>query len=138
MKSKLLLLTILIGFISCQHAPKADEFLTNMYNQQLYQDYAWLESHCTSEFLSYLQAQYEYECEDGGPCYAVWCFRTDHQDGDGPSHILSIEDEGDGFYVYHFLDMGWEGTHRIHLIPMDTTFIISSLAPVAQSAAIDK
>lgn len=35
---------------------------------------------CTPKLLKYLEKQYDYDCLEA-PCYAIWCFRTDMQDG---------------------------------------------------------
>ena len=44
------------------------EFITNMYEYQLYNEYDFLETHCSKELLQYLKDEYEYV----GDGYAVW------------------------------------------------------------------
>lgn len=102
---------------SISDAEKVD-FITTMYNGELYQSYEWLEAHCTQSCLDYLQSQYDYDCDEG-PCYAVWMFRTQHQDGDGESRIVSVTPIDSEWFEYRFLDMGHEGVNRIRLISVD-------------------
>ena len=37
------------------------DFITNMYNNNLYEEYEFLEEHCTKRLLRYLHEQNEYE-----------------------------------------------------------------------------
>jgi hypothetical protein len=65
--------------------------------------------YCTDRLIKKLMADYEYE----GGGYAVWDFRTDSQDGDGPSKIKSVTPIGDNQYKVSFLDMGFKGSRVI-------------------------
>lgn len=74
---------------------------------------------CTPKLLKYLEKQYDYDCLEA-PCYAIWCFRTDMQDG--PSDVSKVTDvihENDGWFEVSYLDMGNEGVTRIHFIMQD-------------------
>lgn len=88
-------------------------FLVNMYNNHLYEEYRFLENHCTKHLLDVLRANYEYD----GIGYAVWDFRTSSQDGkpdsDLENRIISVESLGDGWYAYEFYDGGWKGKKRV-------------------------
>ena len=89
-------------------------FLTKMYNDKLYEDYDFLQKHCSDELLKKLQDAYTYDSD--GPAYATWLFRSGLQDdmpgSDGKTMMLDIKTDGD-WYVYTALDMGWKFTNRI-------------------------
>ncbi|MDY4160064.1 MAG: DUF4339 domain-containing protein [Prevotella sp.] len=89
------------------------DFLVNMYNNHLYEEYRFLENHCTRHLLDVLRADYEYD----GTGYAVWDFRTSSQDEKPDSElknkIISVESLGDGWYTYEFYDGGWRGKKRV-------------------------
>ena len=97
---------------TCEDAIKS--FLTKMYNDKLYEDYDFLQKHCSDELLKKLQDAYTYDSD--GPAYATWLFRSGLQDdmpgSDGKSMMLDIKADGD-WYVYTALDMGWKFTNRI-------------------------
>lgn len=92
-----------------------EEFITNMYNNDLYMDYDFLEEHCSKGLLEKLEADYDYESD--GKSYAVWDFRTSAQDSkpdaDAVSKIISVKPDGDGWYTYEFLDGGWKGVTKV-------------------------
>lgn len=77
------------------------------------------EDYFTANALTSLQQDYEYDCEDG-PCYAFYALRTAEQDSkpgaDDESHILTIEPDGNDWYVVSYLDMGWSGMIRIKIV----------------------
>ena len=89
-------------------------FLTKMYNDKRYEDYDFLQKHCSDELLKKLQDAYTYDPD--GPAYATWLFRSGLQDdmpgSDGKSMMLDIKADGD-WYFYTALDMGWKFTNRI-------------------------
>ena len=91
-----------------------EQFITKMYNEKLYEDYDFLQKHCSPELLKKLQDAYPYDSDD--VAYATWLFRSGQQDdrpgSDGKSVMLEVKADGD-WYVYTALDMGWEFTNRI-------------------------
>ena len=102
------------------------DFITDMYNNSDYENYEFLEKHCSPEMLQKLQDDYDYESE--GVAYAVWDFRSDEQDGPSDKHeIISVEPQGDGWYKYEFYDMGVKSSHLIKVVAADGTFKIEDL-----------
>ena len=98
---------------------KSDEiksFITQMYNNKLYEDYDFLRKQCSSWLLKKLQDAYPYDTD--GIAYATWLFRSSQQDSkpgaDDRTIMLEVKADGDGF-VYTALDMGWEFTNRIKI-----------------------
>lgn len=110
------------------HSKQVD-FITEMYNDQLYTSPEWLEEHCTPTCLEQLREAYDYDCYTDA-CYAVWLFRTGAQDGMGESKILDVTKIGNGEYAYHFLDMGHEGINHIRLIETDHQLKIDDIKQV--------
>ena len=110
-------------------------FLTNMYNDKLYEDYDFLQKHCSDELLKKLQDAYTYDSD--GPAYATWLFRSGLQDdmpgSDGKTMILNIKVDGN-WYVYTALDMGWKVTNRIKVISKDGKIIIEDMDLTAEWA----
>lgn len=47
----------------------AKEFITKMYNDKLYEDYDFLQKHCSPELLQKLQDAYPYDSDE--PAYAT-------------------------------------------------------------------
>jgi len=114
------------------------DFITDMYENERYIDYDYLEKYCTAKMLKQLKDNYDYE----GEGYAVWLFRTSGQDGNPDaanpeSKILDIShsDKGDGWYSYKFLDAGWRGENLIKLIEKDNGFVIDALERVYDEPA---
>ena len=109
--------------------------LTKMYNDKLYEDYDFLQKHCSPELLQKLQDAYTYDSEE--PAYATWLFRSGLQDrkpgSDGKTMMLDIKADGD-WYVYTALDMGWEFTNRIKVISKDGKIIIEDMDLTAEWA----
>lgn len=107
--------TIMVDTVALDYNEEViiQEFITNMYNNQLYNEYDFLEKHCSRHLLRVLQEDYEYD----GIGYAVWDFRTSAQeskpDSSNESKIISVESIGDGWYTYEFYDGGWKGQKRI-------------------------
>ncbi|MBO5312121.1 MAG: hypothetical protein J6A91_08725 [Bacteroidales bacterium] len=110
-------------------------FLTKMYNDKLYEDYDFLQKHCSDELLKKLQDAYTYDSD--GPAYATWLFRSGLQDdmpgSDGKTMMLDIKADGD-WYVYTALDMGWKVTNRIKVISKDGKIIIEDMDFTAEWA----
>ena len=105
-----------------------ESFITKMYNEKLYEDYGFLQKHCSPELLKKLQDAYPYDSD--GPAYATWLFRSGQQDSkpgsDGKTMILDVTADGD-WYTYKALDMGWEFTNRIKLTSKDGKIIIEDI-----------
>ena len=105
-----------------------DAFITKMYNEKLYEDYGFLQKHCSSELLKKLQDAYPYDSDE--PAYATWQFRSDQQDSkpgsDNKTMMLDVTADGD-WYIYRALDMGWEFTNRIKLTSKDGKIIIEDM-----------
>lgn len=111
--------------LACTQPADDSDFIRDMYENSLYEDYGFLEKHCSDSLLSKLSDAYEY---DGGG-YAVWKFRSGAQDGPGNAHaIICIEDEGDGWYRYTASDMGITFRKRIKLSHEDGKTIIEDIA----------
>ena len=110
-------------------------FLAKMYNDKLYEDYDFLQKHCSPELLQKLQDAYPYDSD--GPAYATWLFRSSLQDSksgsDGKTVMLDVMADGD-WYVYTALDMGWEFTNRIKVISKDGKIIIEDMDLTAEWA----
>lgn len=68
--------------------------------------------YCTQKCLKKLAAANEYD--DGG--YAVWEFRTENQDGDGPSKVTDVQSAGDGWYTVSYRDMGAKGVTKVLVV----------------------
>lgn len=92
------------------------DFITNMYEKELYYNYDFLEAHCTKKMLKCLKD--EYECEYGSDGYAGYLFRTGAQDDkpgaeDVKDKVLKITKDSEGWYHYTFTDGGWRGENKI-------------------------
>lgn len=117
--------------ISCTNHQDDKEFIRNMYDKSLYEDYAFLEQHCSRSLLIKLSNEYDYE----GGGYAVWLFRSDAQDGPSSEHVMkSIEEEGNGWYKYTAIDMGIPFTKRIKVSHKGREIIIEDVVDVLSSA----
>ena len=103
-------------------------FITKMYNEKLYEDYDFLQKHCSPELLKKLQDAYTYDSDE--PAYATWLFRSGQQDinpaSDGKTMMLDHTADGD-WYTYKALDMGWEFTRRIKLTSKEGKIIIEDI-----------
>ena len=92
------------------------DFITDMYENHRYNDYTFLEAHCTPRLLKYLREQYEYD----GEGYACWLFRTGSNDGKPGSEgvkdkVLGIDKDGEDWYRYQFTDGGWRGENKLNI-----------------------
>lgn len=103
-------------------------FLTKMYNDKLYEDYDFLQKHCSPELLKKLQDAYPYDSD--GAAYAIWLFRSGQQDSkpgsDCKTMMLDVKADGE-WHFYTALDMGWEFTNRIKVISKDGKIIIEDM-----------
>ena len=113
---------------------KSDEiksFITQMYNNKLYEDYDFLRKHCSSGLLKKLQDAYTYDTD--GIAYATWLFRSSQQDSkprtDDKTIMLEVKADGDWF-IYTALDMGWEFTNRIKVTNKRGKIIIEDICSV--------
>lgn len=108
------IISIIIGIFlaACTQPTEDKEFIRDMYEKCLYEEYSFLEQHCSKGLLEKLSEEYDYE----GDGYAVWLFRSGAQDGPSQEHVMtSIEDEGNGWYRYTAIDMGITFTKRIRI-----------------------
>ena len=107
-------------------------FITKMYEDKLYQNYGFLQKHCTAELLKKLQNAYPYDTD--GVAYATWLFRSGQQDRKpgayGKSCMLEVKADKDNWYIYRAIDMGWEFTKRIKVSAKDGNIVISNICPV--------
>ena len=117
-------------------APKSDEiksFITQMYNNKLYEDYDFLQKHCSAELLKKLQDAYPYDTD--GVAYATWLFRSGQQDSksrtDDKTIMLEVKADGDWF-VYTALDMGWKFTNRIKITNKGGEIVIEDVYAVKE------
>ena len=105
-----------------------EAFITKMYNEKLYEDYDFLQKHCSPELLKKLQDAYPYDSDE--PAYATWLFRSGRQDSkpgsDGKTMILDVTADGD-WYTYKALDMGWEFTNRVKVASRNGKIIIEDM-----------
>lgn len=124
---KITIVSIIICAIAaaCTKSPDDKTFIRDMYEQSLYEDYTFLERHCSKHLLAKLAEEYDYE----GKGYAVWIFRSTAQDGPSREHtITDIEDLGGGWYRYTAIDMGIVFTKRIRLSDKKGKKIIEDIA----------
>ena len=108
-------------------------FISQMYDNKLYEDYDFLRKHCSSGLLKKLQDAYPYDAD--GIAYATWLFRSGQQDSkpgsDDKTIMLEIKADGDWF-VYTALDMGWEFTNRIKITNKGGKIIIEDVCVVKE------
>ena len=145
MKRLIILIVLLTGAlcnVSAQEKPhpthtsttKSDEiksFITQIYNNTLYEVYDFLQKHCSAELLKKLQDAYPYDTD--GRAYATWLFRSGQQDSkpeaDNKTIMLEVKADGDWF-VYTALDMGWKFTNRIKVTNKGDKTIIEDICAV--------
>ena len=108
-------------------------FITQMYNNKLYEDYDFLRKHCSSGLLKKLQDAYPYDTD--GIAYATWLFRSSQQDSkprtDDKTIMLEVKAGGDWF-VYTALDMGWEFTNKIKITNKGGEIVIEDVCTVKE------
>ena len=115
---------------------KSDEiksFITQMYNNKLYEDYDFLQNHCSAELLKKLQDAYPYDTD--GTAYATWLFRSGQQDSkpgaDDKTIMLEVKADEDWF-VYTALDMGWKFTNRIKITNKGGEIVIEDVCTIKE------
>jgi len=108
-------------------------FITQMYNNKLYEEYDFLQKHCSAELLKKLQDAYPYDTD--GIAYATWLFRSGQQDSkpgaDDKTIMLEVKADGDWF-VYTALDMGWQFTNRIKISNKRGEIIMEDICAVKE------
>ena len=112
------------------------EFITNMYENQLYSQSDFLEAHCSKELLKHLKDEYEYD----GEGYAFWLFRTGSQDGKPGAEgvkdkVLSITKDSEGWYHYTFTDGGWHGENKLKVHVENGKVVMDALKCVYDECA---
>ena len=99
-------------------------FITEMYNNGLYNEYDFLEEHCTPRMLQQLRDDYEYD----GEGYAIWDFRSMSNDGiDDENCVLSI-DKIDGRYYYEAKDSGFIFRNILSAFVQDGKVMLDGIA----------
>lgn len=147
MKRLILLFVLLIGALcdisaqdrlhpthtSTTQSDEIKSFITQMYNNKLYEDYDFLQKHCSAELLKKLRDAYPYDTD--GIAYATWLFRSGQQDSkpgaDDKTIMLEIQEDGDWF-VYTALDMGWKFTNKIKITNKGGEIIIEDICAVKE------
>ena len=114
------------------------DFITNMYENKRYEDYDFLEAHCTAKMLQYLKDEFEYD----GDGYAGYLFRTSAQDykpgaEDVKNKVLSINKDTEGWYHYMFTDGGWRGENKIKVCVENGEVKVDELERVYDEPAED-
>lgn len=104
------------------------KWIERMYNDKLYEDYDFLQKHCSAKLLKKLQEAYTYDADS--IAYATWLFRSGRQDSkpgaDDKSIVLEVKVEGE-WYVYTALDMGWKFTNKIKVSNKNGEIVIDDL-----------
>ena len=99
-------------------------FITEMYNNGPYNEYDFLEEHCTPRMLQQLRDDYEYD----GEGYAIWDFRSMSNDGiDDENCVLSI-DKIDGRYYYEAKDSGFIFRNILSAFVQDGKVMLDGIA----------
>ena len=115
-------------------------FLRLMYENSDYNNYPFLNGHCTQHLLSVLSEAYDYDCNES-PCYATWLFRTQSQDykssTENESRVISVKDLGDNWFEIEFYDGGWKGIKKIKAYFKDGNIVMDMIETVFDEAAED-
>ena len=121
--------------VSAQDKDRNDDiksFIIRMYEDKLYQNYDFLQKHCSAELLKKLQDAYPYDAN--GVAYATWLFRSGQQDikpeSNGKPRMLEVKTDNGDWYIYRAIDMGWEFTKRIKISNKDGKIVISDICLV--------
>ena len=104
------------------------DFLTDMFNNRKYNSDSFLEKHCTNSMLKTLRDNASYETY--GETYGGDIFRGLNQDsGDGWNdyHLISVDNLGNNWYKYTFIDGGERSSHKIKIIGDIGNFKIADL-----------
>ena len=138
MKRLLSLIVLLIAVlcnVSAQDKDRSGDirsFITRMYEGKLYENYDFLQKHCSAELLKKLQDAYPYDAN--GVAYATWLFRSGQQDSkpesNGKSCMVEVKNDNGDWYIYRAIDMGWEFTKRIKVFNKNGKIVISDICPV--------
>ena len=133
--SLIVLLTAVLCNVSAQDKDLNDDirsFITRMYEGKLYENYDFLQEHCSAELLKKLQDAYPYDAN--GVAYATWFFRSSQQDSkpesNGESCMVEVKTDNGDWYIYRAIDMGWEFTKRIKVFNKNGKIVISDICPV--------
>lgn len=107
-------------------------FITKMYTEKLYEDYDFLQKHCSAELLKKLQDAYPYDAN--GVAYATWLFKSGQQDSKpdskGLSYIQDVKTDKGDWYILSAVDIGWEFTKRLKVSNENGKIIISDICPI--------
>ena len=118
---------------STTRSDEIKSFITQMYNNKLYEDYDFLRKHCSSRLLKKLQDAYPYDTD--GIAYATWLFRSGQQDSKSGAKdktiMLEVKADGDWF-VCTALDMGWKFTNRIKVTNKGGEIIIEDICVIKE------
>ena len=138
MKRLLSLIVLLIAVpcnVSAQDKDRSGDirsFVTRMYEGKLYENYDFLQKHCSAELLKKLQDAYPYDAN--GVAYATWLFRSGQQDSKPESSckscMVEVKNDNGEWYIYRAIDMGWEFTKRIKVFNKNGKIVISDICPV--------
>ena len=137
MKRLLFLIVLLIAVlcnVSAQDKDRSGDirsFITRMYEGKLYENYDFLQEHCSAELLKKLQDAYPYDAN--GVAYATWLFRSGQQDSkpesNGKSCMVEVKNDNGDWYIYRAIDMVWEFTKRIKVFNKNGKIVISDICP---------
>ena len=132
--SLIVLLTAVLCNVSAQDKDLNDDirfFITKMYEGKLYENYDFLQEHCSAELLKKLQDAYPYDAN--GVAYATWLFRSSQQDSKPESSckscMVEVKNDNGDWYIYRAIDMGWEFTKRIKVFNKNGKIVISDICP---------
>lgn len=133
--SLFVLFIVMLCNVSAQDKNQNDDirsFITRMYEDKLYENYDFLQKHCSAELLKKLQDAYPYDAN--GVAYATWLFRSGQQDSkpgsNGKPRMLEVKTDNGDWYIYRAIDMGWEFTKRIKVFNKNGKIVISDICPV--------
>ena len=109
-----------------------EDFISDFYLNRKYEDYAFIEEHCSPSLLKWLKDGWDYaDCEG----YCVWEFRSGEQDGPSDRcEIVSITQDGD-WYTYVAYDMGILFSRKVKIIIDDGKIIIDDLRKIEDNLA---
>ena len=129
------LFMVMVCNVSAQDKDLNDDirfFITKMYEGKLYENYDFLQTHCSAELLKKLQDAYPYDANS--VAYATWLFRSGQQDSkpesNGKSCMVEVKTDNGDWYIYRAIDMGWEFTKRIKVFNKNGKIVISDICPV--------
>ena len=132
--SLIVLLTAVLCNASAQDKVLNDNirfFITRMYEDKHYENYEFLQEHCSAELLKKLQDAYPFDAN--GVAYATWLFRSSRQDSkpesNGESCMVEVKTDNGDWYIYRAIDMGWEFTKRIKVFNKNGKIVISDICP---------